>query len=84
MKASLISNDRLNWRSRPSSRLAPMKAITSGCCTSRVAICAPRRPPAEEMVLHIWSKISMNDKGPEVCAFEPATQAPRGRSVEKS
>ena len=31
MNSSVISSDRLNWRSRPSSRLARMKSIASGC-----------------------------------------------------
>ena len=58
--------DKLNWLSRPFSRLARMNSMTSGCPTSNVPICAPRRPPAEEMVKHILSKISMKDRGPEV------------------
>ncbi len=66
MKPSVISSDRLNWRRRPSSRLARMKSFTSGCDTSKVPICAPRRPPALDTVKHILSKISMKDIGPEV------------------
>jgi hypothetical protein len=53
--SSVISRDRLNWRRRPSSRLAPMNSKTSGWPTSKVAIWAPRRPPAEEMVKHMRS-----------------------------
>jgi hypothetical protein len=46
---------RLNWRRRPSSRLARMKSLTSGWAISKVPICAPRRPPAELTVKHILS-----------------------------
>jgi hypothetical protein len=45
----------LNWRSRPSSRFARMNSIASGWPTSNVAICAPRRPPAEDTVKHMRS-----------------------------
>ena len=55
MNSSVISSDRLNWRRRPSSRLARMKSFTSGCETSNVPICAPRRPPADDTVKHILS-----------------------------
>ena len=55
MNSSVISSDRLNWRRRPSSRLARMNSFTSGCETSKVPICAPRRPPAEDTVKHILS-----------------------------
>jgi len=55
MKPSVISSERLNWRRRPSSRLARMKSFTSGWETSKVPICAPRRPPAEDTVKHILS-----------------------------
>ena len=55
MKPSVISSDRLNWRRRPSSRLARMKSLTSGWAISNVPICAPRRPPAELTVKHILS-----------------------------
>ena len=51
---------------------------------SKVAICAPRRPPADDTVKHIASKISINDNGPEVYAPAPLTNAPFGRKVENS
>src|SRR5690606_35192556 len=63
---------------------ARMKSRTSGWDTSKVPICAPRRPPADETVKHILSKMSMKDIGPEVYAPAPATDAPRGRRVENS
>ena len=66
MNSSVMSSDRLNCRRRPFSRLARMNSMTSGCPMSKVPICAPRRPPAEETVKHILSKISMNDSGPDV------------------
>ena len=55
MNSSVTSSDRLNWRSRPFSRLARTKSIASGWPTSKVPICAPRRPPAEDTVKHILS-----------------------------
>ena len=53
MNSSVTSSDRLNWRRRPFSRLARMKSIASGWPTSKVPICAPRRPPAEDTVKHM-------------------------------
>src|SRR5690554_1755269 len=73
INSSVINKDKLNWRKRPSSRLALINSKTSGWLISKVAICAPRRPPAEDTVKHILSKISINDNGPEVVAPAPAT-----------
>ena len=61
-----------------------MNSMASGWPTSNVPICAPRRPPAEDTVKHILSKISMKDSGPDVYAPAPETYAPRGRRVECS
>ena len=58
--------------------------MMSGCEMSNVAICAPRRPPADMTVKHMASKMSMNERGPEVCAPAPLTKAPFGRRVENS
>jgi hypothetical protein len=55
MNSSVTSSERLNWRSRPASRFARMNSIESGWPTSKVPICAPRRPPADDTVKHILS-----------------------------
>ncbi len=51
----VIKQLKLNWRKRPFSRLALIKSVTSGWLISNVAICAPRRPPADDTVKHILS-----------------------------
>ena len=84
MKASVTSTDRLKFLSRAASRLAPMKASMSGWSIRRQPIIAPRRWPADMMVLHMASQTSMKLSGPEASAPTPRTGAPQGRIVEKS
>lgn len=49
-----------------------------------VAIIAPRRLPADMMVLHMTSQTSMKVSGPEASASTFLTGEPLGRMVEKS
>ena len=61
-----------------------MKSSISGWSQRIVAIIAPRRDPADMIVLHMASQTSMKDSGPEASAATPLTSAPLGRIVEKS
>jgi hypothetical protein len=61
-----------------------MKASMSGWSQRMVPIMAPRRWPADMMVLHMESHTSMKLTGPEAPAPTLFTRAPAGLSVEKS
>ena len=69
---------------RPPSRLASMKSPMSGWSQRSIAICAPRRAPADSSVSQLLSNTRMYDSGPLARECVPCTSAPRGRIAEKS
>ena len=75
MKASVTSTDRLKFLSLTGSAFASMKASISGWSQRSVPIIAPRREPADMMVLHIASQTSMKLTGPERIGADAADAA---------
>lgn len=84
MKLSTTPAEMLKRRSSVSFCLAPMKISMSGWSIRSTPIWAPRRSPAEEIVPHTASKMSMKERGPEALLPMERMSDLRGRMREKS